>query len=340
MDEQDKAGFIDALRDYTDSVGLRYFYILIYSLTEEIIWESNKTDISIMLNFSENTITLACNSFVDIKNCLNFVTVKALSELFEFTINNEHYVYEKGVLVSKTDIVDTDPGLLKIMFRPDKTIFSYENIDYYVILKRIRELAQLNENVKFFLSDDENTNVFQFSQGLEAMLIENFCYFDLGVSFDLGALNPSPLNINFVENDIEVSVSMIYRRNAEIRLSYLDNMRTFDDGTHVQGLYDGVFRAFKSYLENHSDSDIKIIKKDIIKRLNFVVHIKYNNPKIPKFSGVAMREITNKKYRVAVRNGVYIKLSEILQSDQSFLETSGVISSAEVMKLHQAKNYR
>ena len=190
-----------------------------------------------------------------------------------------------------------------------------------MIFIRLKELAQLNENVKFIFADNENKNVLQFSNGLEMILMENIYHF--------GLRNRKPLNINFVQDDIEVSISMMYGFAPDVNLSYVNNLKTFDGGTHVQGLYDGIFCAFKKYIKNHIDKSLKITKKDIIRKLNFVISV---SMKDPQFAGATKRELTNGNVELAIKNGIVKNLYKILQSNQSFLDDSRVVIWAERRK--------
>lgn len=318
---------------YVGSISIVGVYMLIFSLVEDIMQRSSKENIFIKLNLLESdTCVLECEAF-DCENWLNDAeeydevslwtkVVKALSDTCEVHVANEIYTYNKGELVSKAhNTTDCSPGKVKIMFRPDKTLFSYEKIEYYMLLRRMKELAQLNEHVTFQLSDERNRNELHFSNGLEAMLNENGDYLRLSGCYY------NPINLHFIEDDIEVSVFMTYGFEADVTLSYVNNIRTYDSGDHMQGLYDGIFAAFEKYMKIHMDENMAIMEKQVAKRLNFVLHVKMDRP---PFQGAVKRGLGGEALHLAVKNGVMKNLYAILETDQSFLEDSKAVCEAEL----------
>ena len=254
-------------------------YELISGLAEDIISGCNGADISIKINLiRKNTLTFIFNSFLN--NSFYLEIVKALSAFCEINSGNKYYICNKGSLISETSNADNQKNLFKIIFKPDYEIFSCKNLNYYMIFKRMKELAQLNENVKFHLADNDNKNIFQFHDGLSEMLNENL--------YKIG--NRKPLNICFIKDDIEVSVSMVYGYAINVTLSYVDNLRTICGGTHVQGLYDGIFYAFKKYIKKYIDKNIKITKNDTINGLSFVIRVRMEEP---EFTGATKWKLAN-----------------------------------------------
>ena len=281
---------------------------LLCSLTEEALEHINKrTDRKnnfIEVRLDENTFTFTCN-FFDIKNKLQPEIIKALSDIFEIITENEHSIYNKGVLVSKKDSAIDSLDLLRIIFRPDKTVFSYENIEYYMIFNYIKRFAQLNRHITFSLISSKNTNIFHFENGLKALLIESIFIYT-------GLIYNNIITIEFNDNDINVSVAMVYGFAEDVKLSYVNNVRTYDGGEHVQGLYDGILLAFDNYIENN----ISITKQDAFSKLNFVIHVKLGNP---KFYGAVRRKLTNVEVKHVVKNGIATKLLGMLQNGQQLI---------------------
>ncbi|MCL2367910.1 MAG: hypothetical protein FWC72_02845 [Oscillospiraceae bacterium] len=313
---------------YVGSISITGVYVLLFQFIEDLMQSSDQGDIRISVKLVErDTCVIACEVFdfaywlddTESYDALCLKVVKALSDRCEIHVNNETLLYQKGALVSRTQAVTKlGSDQVEITFRPDKELFSYEEIDYYRLLDRMRELAQLNRHVTFHLTDGENENLLQFDKGVETLLFENT---------ELRYLGAIPTNLHFVEDEIAVSVSMVYCYGADVQLSYANNIRTYDGGAHVQGLYDGIYAAFERYMNTHMDETMVLMEKHVSKRLNFVIQVKMARP---SFEGAVRRELGGEEVRLAVKNGVMKTLYTLLESDQGFLEASGAICEAHL----------
>ena len=321
---------------YVGSTGTAGVYMLMFSLIEDVIRRSSKENVFIKLNLVESdTCVLVCkmlDSDYWINNTEEYdntylwpKVVKALSDTCEVHINNAIYTYRKGALVSHTNIAtDHNSDEVKITFRPDKSLFSYEKIEYYMLFYRMKELAQLNGHVSFHLSGEKNENALHFSNGLESMLEENMDSRSFMDSYY------NPINIHFIEGDIDASVFMTYSFEADAKLSYVNNIRTYDGGAHVQGLYDGILAAFEKYMRNHMGEDMVLIEKKVSQRLNFVIHIKMD---YPPFQGAVKRNLGGEEVYLAVKNGIMKHLYTKLKSDPSFLDASRAVCETDLREI-------
>ena len=302
---------------FVGSTSIDGVYLLIFDVIEEMICNNKLVDCHIRVNLLEDSMLLiGCDSVEhlhsDYVDWLKVVT--ALSDVCEVSTRNETSIYSKGNLISKTQNKDSNSAGMELLFKADKELFTYEKIEYNMLYCRLKELAQLNEHLSFYLTDGKNVAFLHFSGGLGTMLNENR---------DISHITHNePLSIQFVENEIAVSVSMAYGYAANVKLSYVNNLRTYDGGTHVQGLYNGIFSAFRKYINSHMDETMVLEEKDIVKRLNFVIHVKVKHP---RFMGAVKRELGNSEVRLAVENGIEQHLYEILISDASFLTDSGAV---------------
>lgn len=320
---------------HAGSVGIAGVYTLIFNLIEDIIQRSGKKNTLIKKNLLENDIcVLECEAFgsehwindtEEYDDALELKVIKALSDTCEVHFENEIYAYRKGALDSRTKSeMDHRADEVKIMFRLDKMLFSYEKIEYYTLFYRMKELAELNGHVTFHLADEKNKNVLHFSNGLETMLKDNMDIFNFWDSYY------NPINIHFIEDDIDVSVSMTYGFEADAKLSYVNNIRTYDGGAHMQGLYDGILVAFEKYMKSHMGEDMVIMQRQVVKGLNFVIHIKMDHP---RFHGSVKRGLVGEKVYLLVKNGVIRHLYAKLESDPSFLLDSRAVCEADLREI-------
>lgn len=306
-----EANGIEAMRKrpglYVGSIDELGVYRLILGLVESIIDDNRKLKTTIHINLA------ACGSIMveydmTLIDWFELEVIKALSEVCEIHAHQEVNVYHQGVLVSQRP-VETECSLdqIKIIFKPDGTIFTYNMLDYYVLFQRVKELVYLNPHVTVLLENSENRNRICFELGLEALLCESRDELDL-----LG--KAQILNLHFVEKEIDVTVSMGIKFDVDVRLSYVNNIRTYRGGTHVAGLYDGVHDVVNKHLKDRDQID----KSHVIEKLNFVIHVKMANP---QFMGCVKRELGNVEVRDAVKNGILRHLDAKLVADDDFVKS-------------------
>jgi len=160
----------------------------------EIIDASKKDSAFMEIHIDETDTLYITSDLTEIKNLLSLQIIETLSCNFDLSTGQDQF---------------------KLRFKPDKEIFSFDRIDYNMLYGRLKELAQINKNMKFILMNHENTNVIHFDRGLETMLMEHV--YELGFSI----MNCGPFIINFAVDDVEVSVSMIYAYAPDVTLSYV-----------------------------------------------------------------------------------------------------------------------
>ena len=288
---------------YVGNTGQMGVCNLIFGLVEEFVDVSGKANVFITMTLADDdSLVFTCDRMIDTGSSLPLAVAKALSDIFDLSYENEQR------------------NKIKILFRPDKSIFAYDKVDYYRLYNRFKELSQLNDNVRFLLSDGSNRNSIQYHNGLNALLKENMCEFHLE---DL-----QPMNLFFTERNVEVSLSMALGYPADVALSYVNNSRTHGGGSHVKGLYDGVYASFEKYMEAIKGLNIKYLRKDLIDDLNFVISVR---TKHPMYGGNTKRKLSDMDVRDAVRDGVQKSLDTILESDRSFFDASSIIQLAAFM---------
>lgn len=283
---------------YVGSLEIEGVYHLIFDLIETAMQSNDQLDVLIKISLLENdVISFECDNVDNFVHAwgINWLdVVKVLSDIYDLNVRGESCTYFKGELLSQQYDTDTHSSKMKLLFRPDKELFSYEKIVYLDVFSRLKELAQLNSYVTFHLANHENKNIIHFEFGLEAMLKEN--------SWSC----PEPLSIHFIEDGIEVFVSMTCSNfESDVQLSYVNNLRT----------YDGIFSVFKKYIENNIYKDIMITKDDAIKGVNFVIHVKLDSP---QFMGAVKRKLGNPEVRIAVKNGMMQNVYPMLESEEQF----------------------
>ncbi|AUJ32167.1 MAG: DNA topoisomerase IV subunit B [Liquorilactobacillus nagelii] len=129
----------------------------------------------------------------------------------------------------------------EVTFRPDPAIFSTTHYHYDVLAERLRESAFLLKGVKIILVDERNDqqDEFVYAEG-----IKEFVDY---LNEDKDTLGPV-MYFEGTREKIEVEVAGQYNDGySENILSFVNNVRTKDGGTHEVGMRSAWTKAFNDY---------------------------------------------------------------------------------------------
>ncbi|PFS12890.1 DNA topoisomerase IV subunit B [Bacillus cereus] len=173
--------------------------------------------------------------------------VNALSEWLVVTIKRDGSIYEQrfengGIPATTLEkIGKTKESGTTMHFKPDTIIFSTTNYNYETLCERLRESAFLLKGMKISIKDERNDleDVFHYETGIEAF-----------VSY----LNEEKDSIHPVvyftgeQNGIEAELAFQFNDGySENILSFVNNVRTKDGGTHEAGFKTAMTRVFNEY---------------------------------------------------------------------------------------------
>ena len=209
--------------------------------------------------------------------------VNALSEWLEVEVSRNGNVYkqrfERGNIVSDLEIVgkSEETGTL-IRFKPDAQIFTDTTIfNFETLQRRLRESAFLNAGLSITLSDyrdDENPvdEVYCYHGGLGS-----FVTFETE-SRGLTAIHEKPMHFSTVVGDKYAEVAMLYNDGYnETILSFANNVRTIDGGTHEEGFKRALTRVFNDYGRKYGllkEADKNLSGDDVREGLCCVISVK------------------------------------------------------------------
>ncbi|QIL46646.1 DNA topoisomerase IV subunit B [Vagococcus coleopterorum] len=130
-----------------------------------------------------------------------------------------------------------------IHFLPDATIFSTTKFSYDTLAERLRESAFLLKGVKITIRDERPEEV-----------VEEVFHYEEGIKEFIAYLNEDKDNLTPViyfsgeKEGIETEVSFQYNDGySESILSFVNNVRTKDGGTHEVGMKTALTKTFNEY---------------------------------------------------------------------------------------------
>lgn len=206
--------------------------------------------------------------------------VNALSKHLKMTIYREgkiHYQeFKCGIPQGILEVIGDSPRKTgtTIEFLADDSIFEVNKYEFAILAKRFREVAYLNSFISISLDNEitKTKEVYHFEGGLK-QFVEDMNK-DTAVC-DAVAFNDT---VEGVEVDIAVMYNDTY---VEKTLSFVNNIRTIDGGTHEAGFKAGLTRSIVKYLNENAaarEKDTKITGDDVREGLIAVVSVKVPEP--------------------------------------------------------------
>lgn len=206
--------------------------------------------------------------------------VNALSKELHLTIHRDGSTHEqtfkKGIPQDPLAVTGSSRKKgTKIEFWPDETIFT-ESVVFQksILMKRFKELCYLNPQIKIEFKDerDGTQEVFHFEGGLR-QFVE-----DMNTKPSLS----SPQFFQGKADDIEIDIAMMYcDSDTDKVLSFVNNIKTPDGGTHETGFRTGLTRSLSSYIANNANAkekNTKITGDDCKEGLVAVISVRVPEP--------------------------------------------------------------
>jgi topoisomerase-4 subunit B len=258
------------------------------------------------------------------------VTVtNALSEWLDVTIWREgkihHIRYENGgnLAVPLEILGNTNRHGTLVTFKPDKTIFKTVDFKWDTITSHIQESAFLLKKVHFYVKDERTglEETFYYENGLhEYMEIINQNKKPLSpVIYFEESYEGTPTNKLAFPIEMEIAMQYCKEDYGETILSYVNNVRTKDGGTHETGFRTGLTRCVNDFaIENNLiRGKSKLDGSDIREGLTAIISLRI--PEGPlEFEGQTKGKLGTPEALSAVNNFIYNKLMYYLHENREF----------------------
>ena len=254
--------------------------------------------------------------------------VTALSKILTVTINRDGKIfrqsYENGGLnISKLEqIGETKLTGTEVYFKPNPSVFGKNDFNKAIILERLQENAFLLKGVEMVVIDERDNTSY------------NFIYENGLISYiEFINENKTPLgNIVFFngkENEIGVEVAFQYAQDSydETVISYANNIKTIDGGTHETGFKTAFTKCLNEFGRKYGlikDKD-KVDGSDYREGIAAIVSVKVPE-KFLQFEGQTKSKLGTSEAKAATETIVFEKLSYYLEENKEFAQN--IISKA------------
>ncbi len=240
--------------------------------------------------------------------------VNALSESLEVTIRRGGYryaqKYSRGVPQEDLrNLGEAQNHGTTVHFTPDEEIFETVDFSYEILRKRLEELAYLNHGLEIEFVDERSgdSEVFCFEGGI-SQFVKDLNQGDAAVHGIIYGFGQS----EHITAEFALQYNAGYKENV---LTFANNIRTKEGGTHLQGFKTGLTRAINNYLKN-SDIGKKfkaaLSGDDVREGLTAVVSVKLPSP---QFEGQTKTKLGNSEVAGLVGGIVYDKLSTFFEEN-------------------------
>ncbi|KID42577.1 DNA topoisomerase IV subunit B [Fructilactobacillus fructivorans] len=206
-----------------------------------------------------------------------------------------------------------------VTFKPDPDIFTTTTYNYDILAERLRESAFLLKGVKITLKDERPGKIredeFQFKDGIK----EFVDYLNEGKS-TLGKV----MYFDGKKDGIEVEVAAQYNDGyTENMLSFVNNVRTKDGGSHEAGFRSAWTKSFNEYARKVGllkDKDKNLEGNDVREGLTAIVALKVPE-ELLQFEGQTKEKLGTPVARSVVDNVVSEQLLYYLMENSDFANT-------------------
>ena len=245
--------------------------------------------------------------------------VNALSKWMEVTIKRdkeESYIrFENGGHVVKplTKIGTTNKTGTTVRFMPDEEIFSTIHFSYTTVCERMQESAFLLKGITIEVVDEEDERDAKF-------------YYERGIEEFVEDLNKGKntlhkvLSFEGTKDKIDVEISMQYTDTYnENIVSFVNNVKTIDGGSHEVGFKSALTRVFNDYAKTNGfvkGKDKAFEGSDVREGLTAIISLKIPEG-ILQFEGQTKGKLGTPQAKAAVENIVTEQLRVYLEENKA-----------------------
>ncbi len=255
---------------------------------------------------------------------VGLTVVNSLSEYTVVTVKKGGKVYRetfsRGAPTSGLEIIGDasakDTGTT-IKFKPDTGIFSIDSFDSIELDERLRDISFLNPGLNIIFADERGEEKKETVYKSENGMMEFLDYLRNGTE----AVS-RPISISKAVDSTAVSIILQYVKNySEELVSFVNNIRTREGGSHVTGFHTAITRAITNYLGKRSGNgngskkpQIGVTGEDTREGLIAIVSVLMQNP---EFEGQTKEKLGSINVKSIVDSVLYNGFSTFLEENPS-----------------------
>jgi Type IIA topoisomerase (DNA gyrase/topo II, topoisomerase IV), B subunit len=261
--------------------------------------------------------------------------VNALSEYMQVTIRRdgyEHFIsFKNGGHLDKplTKGMKTSKTGTTVRFKPDKSIFQVTQFSYSTIVERMQESAFLLKGLTIEIIDEieSRSEVFNYENGLKSFV--EYLNEDKKELHDVVCFEG-------IKEGIDVKVAFQYTDSySENVVSFVNNVKTSDGGTHEVGFKSALTRVYNDYAKTNGylkAKDKSLEGNDTREGLTAIISLQVPEALL-QFEGQTKGKLGTPIARNVTESIVTEKL-------QYFLEENKAIASKIMEKMLKSKQVR
>lgn len=252
--------------------------------------------------------------------------VNALSQFLDVTIYRDGHIWRQrfsngGQRIDPLEkIGDTKKTGTTVWFKPDPKVFATTLFQYDMIKERLREAAFLIKGLKINLHDQRTSKKesFKYDEGIKA-------YVDLinqdKKGFHDTYLIASDYHVTTNKKKVfEIEMAFQFTTSySEHILSFVNNVRTKDGGTHEIGFKSALTRSINDYARKYSlikEKDHNLDGSDIREGLTAVISLRIPEDYL-EFEGQTKGKLGTPEARNAVDSTLYEHMTTYLEENKA-----------------------
>jgi topoisomerase-4 subunit B len=251
--------------------------------------------------------------------------VNALSQFLEVTIYRDGGIWRQrftdgGSKIGQIErIGETKKTGTTVWFKPDPKIFSTTLFQYDLIKERLKESAFLIKGLKINLIDQRKSQkeTFQYNEGIKAYI--DFLNKDKQGIHDTHLIEAEFPVESHKKKKIEIDIAFQFTTSyTENILSFVNNVRTKDGGTHEIGFKSSLTRCLNDYARKYTilkDKDPNLDGSDIREGITAVISLRIPE-EILEFEGQTKGKLGTPEARNATDTCFYDNMSTYLEENK------------------------
>ena len=242
--------------------------------------------------------------------------VNALSKKLIMTIKRDGKIhtqeFEEGKPVTPLEVTgNTNRSGTSIQFWPDDKIFETTEFKSEILIKRLKELAYLNPNITIYFENelDGIKEKFHFEGGIRDFvktLTKKECITDVIYYNE---------HYSDEEKSLDVEVALCYDSGYDEKtLSFVNNIKTPEGGTHESGFKAGLSKAVINYINKNikMKENLKITGDDVKEGIDAIVSVKMSEP---QFEGQTKGKLGSSYVKSIVQKVTYDYLTRYFEEN-------------------------